>query len=202
MILARAFYERDSTIVARELLGKRLVYEKDGIKCSARIVETEAYMGVEDKAAHSYGGRKTKRVAVMYGQPGFAYVFMIYGMYYCFNIVTREEGIPQAVLIRAVEPLEGLNEMAQRRFQRDYQQLKVPQMRALTNGPGKLCKAFAIDKQLNGMDLCGQTIYIQDDREPMKEIIAAKRIGIDYAQEAIDYLWRFYIKDNPYVSVK
>ena len=200
-ILKRAFYDRDAVVVAKELLGKILVYEVNGYKLMARIVETEAYMGIEDKAAHSYGGRKTNRVAVMYGKPGFVYIFMIYGMYFCFNIVTREEGTPQAVLIRAVEPLEGLEEMAHHRFQKEYWQLTTQQKKALTNGPGKLCKAFSIDKQLNGSDVCGNTIYIKDGKQDTVDIVEAKRVGIDYAQEAAEFLWRFYIKDNLYVSV-
>ena len=200
-ILKRAFYDRDAVVVAQELLGKILVYEVNGYKLTARIVETEAYMGIEDKAAHSYGGRKTNRVAVMYGKPGFVYIFMIYGMYFCFNIVTREEGIPQAVLIRAVEPLEGLEEMAHHRFQKEYWQLTPQQKKALTNGPGKLCKAFSIDKKLNGSDVCGNTIYIKDGKQDTVDIVEAKRVGIDYAQEAAEFLWRFYIKDNLYVSV-
>lgn len=201
-ILNRAFYDRDAVVVAKDLLGKILVYKANGYHLTARIVETEAYMGIEDKAAHSYGGRKTNRVAVMYGKPGFVYIFMIYGMYFCFNIVTREEGIPQAVLIRAVEPLEGLDEMAQHRFQKEYWQLTAPQKKALTNGPGKLCKAFSIDKQLNGSDLCGNTIYIKDGKPDIVDIVEAKRVGIDYAQEAAEFLWRFYIKDNLYISVE
>ena len=107
--LDREFYNRDSIVVARELLGKVLVHEIDGNRISAKIVETEAYMGVEDKAAHSYEGRRTPRVEVMYGEPGFTYVFMIYGMHSCFNVVVNKKGTPQAVLIRAVEPMEGMD---------------------------------------------------------------------------------------------
>lgn len=200
--LGREFYNIDSLIVAEKLLGKVLVHEVGGQKISAKIVETEAYMGVEDKAAHSYGGKRTKRVEVMYGGPGFSYVFMIYGMYYCFNVVTREEGIPQAVLIRAVEPIGGLEFMAQNRFKKTYNQLTLQQIKGLTNGPGKLCQAFLIDKNLNGEDLCGSRLYIEEGENEKINIISAKRVGIDYAQEAKDYPWRFYIEDNKYVSVK
>ncbi|AET69182.1 DNA-3-methyladenine glycosylase [Desulfosporosinus orientis DSM 765] len=200
--LGREFYNRDSLIVAKELLGKVLVHEIEGQRISAKIVETEAYMGVEDKAAHSYGGKRTPRVEVMYGGPGFSYVFMIYGMYYCFNIVTREEGTPQAVLIRAAEPIEGLELMAQNRFHKAYNQLSKSQIKGLTNGPGKLCRALLIDKGLNGEDLCGLKLYVgAGENEPLS-IISAKRIGIDYAGEAKDFCWRFYIEDNHYVSVK
>ena len=152
--LNREFYNRDTVLVAKELLGKIIVHEINGQKVSAKIVESEAYMGVTDKAAHSYGGRRTSRVEIMYGKPGFSYVFIIYGMYYCFNAVTREEGIPQAVLIRAVEPIEGVNIMAQNRFKKPYDELTKSQIKNLTNGPGKLCNALLIDKSLNGEDLC------------------------------------------------
>ncbi|SFG55141.1 DNA-3-methyladenine glycosylase [Desulfotomaculum arcticum] len=201
-LLNRKFYNRDSLIVAKELLGKLLVREIDGQKISAKIVETEAYMGFRDKAAHSYGGRRTQRVEVMYGGPGFAYVFFVYGMHYCFNVVTREEENPQAVLIRAVEPIEGLDIMAQNRFGKSYSKLSKSQMKNLTNGPGKLCRALSIDKNLNGEDVCGSKLYVEEGENEKFSIVSAKRIGVDYAEEAKDYLWRFYIKDNTYVSVK
>lgn len=200
--LDREFYNRDSILVARDLLGKVLVHHIGGQRISARIVETEAYMGVHDKAAHSYGGKRTPRVEVMYGEPGFSYVFLIYGMYYCFNIVTREMGIPQAVLIRAVEPLEGVEWMAQKRFNMAYEQLTKAKRKGLTNGPGKLCGALSIDKSINGMDLCGDELYLEVGINKEFKIITTKRIGIDYAQEAKDFLWRFYIASNEFVSVK
>lgn len=200
--LDREFYNRDSIIVAKELLGKVLVHEICGQKISAKIVEAEAYMGFEDKAAHSYGGKRTSRVEVMYGDPGFAYVFMIYGMYCCFNIVTCEEGKPQAVLIRAAEPLEGIEWMAQRRFGRSYEQLTRSQHKGLANGPGKLCIALSIDRGFNGMDLCGNEVYIEEGKNKNLSIVTTKRVGVDYAEEAKDYPWRFYIKSNEYVSVK
>lgn len=200
--LDREFYNRESLIVAKELLGKVIVHEMDGQRISAKIVETEAYMGFEDKAAHSYGGKRTPRVEVMYGHPGFAYVFMIYGMHCCFNIVTSEEGKPQAVLIRAAEPLEGTEWMAKKRFARSYQQLTRSQHRGLTNGPGKLCNAFSIDRSLNGIDLCGAKLYIEEGKRGNLSIVTTKRVGIDYAEEAKDYLWRYYLKSNEYVSVK
>lgn len=200
--LDRAFYNRDAILVAKELLGKVLVHEIGGQRISARIVETEAYMGVEDKAAHSYGGRRTPRVEVMYGSAGFAYVFMIYGMYDCFNIVTSEKEIPQAVLIRAVEPLEGTEYMAERRFGRSYEQLAKGKRRGLTNGPGKLCRALSLDRSFNGIDLCGSEVYLEEGKSDNLSIVATKRVGIDYAGEAKDYPWRFYIEGNEYVSVK
>lgn len=200
--LNREFYNRDSIVVAKELLGKVLVYESGGQKISAKIVETEAYMGIEDKAAHSYGGRRTPRVEVMYGGPGVAYIFLIYGLHCCFNIVTNEADIPQAVLIRAVEPVEGRECMAQRRFGTSYEQLTKSQRKGLTNGPGKLCGALSIDRNVNGEDLCGNNLYLEEGEDQEFSIVTTKRVGIDYSEEAKDYPWRFYIKDNEYVSVR
>jgi DNA-3-methyladenine glycosylase len=192
-ILNREFYNRDALIVAKELLGKVLVHELYGQKISVKIVETEAYMGINDKAAHSYGGRRTQRVEVMYGGPGFSYIFFIYGIHYCFNIVTREEGNPQAVLIRAVEPIKGLDIIAGNRFGKTYSQLSKSKIKNLTNGPGKLCKALAIDRNLNGEDLCGKKLYVEEGEGDKFSIVSAKRVGIDYAEEAKDYPWRFYM---------
>jgi DNA-3-methyladenine glycosylase len=200
--LDREFYNRDSILVAKELLGKVLVHEIGGQRTSAMIVEAEAYMGLEDKAAHSYGGKRTSRVEVMYGSPGFSYIFMIYGMYCCFNIVTSEKEKPQAVLIRAAEPLKGTEWMAQRRFGKSYEQLTKSQRRGLTNGPGKLCCALSLDRSLNGMDLCGNEVYVEEGKSKNLNIVTTKRIGVDYAEEAKDYPWRFYIEGNEYVSVK
>lgn len=201
-VLEREFYNRDTLIVAKELLGKVIVREINDQRISAKIVETEAYMGVDDKAAHSYGGKRTKRVEVMYGKPGFSYVYFIYGMHYLFNIVTREEGIPQAVLIRAGEPIKGLDIIAQNRFEMPYEQLSKSQLMNLTNGPGKLSKALSINKDLNGEDLCGNKFYVIEGEKEAVSIVSAKRVGIDYAEEAKDYPWRFYIKENTYVSIK
>ncbi|WP_312941419.1 DNA-3-methyladenine glycosylase [Oscillibacter sp.] len=200
--LGRAFYSRDSLSVAKALLGKVLVRETGGERIAARIVETEAYMGVTDRAAHSYGGRRTPRVEAMYGEAGFAYVFMIYGMHCCFNVVVAEKEIPQAVLIRGLEPLEGLEQMALARFGRLYDELTNSQGLGLTNGPGKLCRALGLDRRLNGVDLCGNMLYIEDGERTDFSVVTAKRVGVDYAGEAKDYPWRFYIKDNKYVSVR
>lgn len=199
--LEREFYKRNTLIVAKELLGKHLVHEYEGNKLISKIVEVEAYMGVEDKAAHSYGGRRTERTEVMYKEGGYAYVFQIYGMYYCVNVVTSEKEIPQAVLIRGLEPIEGLETMSVNRYGKRYEELTNYQKKNLTNGPGKLCMAMNIDKKLNGEDLCKENLYILDNKEKFN-IVTSKRINIDYAEEAKDYLWRFYIKDNKYVSKK
>lgn len=194
--LDREFYNRDSVLVARELLGKVFVHEIEGQRLAVKITEAEAYMGVEDKAAHSYGGKRTPRVEVMYGDPGYAYMFLIYGMYSCFNVVTREKGIPQAVLIRAAEPLEGIRWMAQKRFGKEYEQLSKSQHKGLINGPGKFCSALSLDRSFNGIDLCGDQVYFEEGTDKNFNIIETKRVGIDYAEEARDYLWRFCIEGS------
>lgn len=200
--LSRSFYGRDSVTVARELLGKVLVHKTGGQELRAIIVETEAYGGIPDKAAHSYGRKKTPRTKIMFGDPGFSYVYLIYGIYNCFNIVVAKEGDPQAVLIRALEPLEGLETMAINRYNKGYKELSQKQIYGLTNGPGKLCMAMNIDRSWNGEDLSQDTLYLEAGKEEEQKIVRAKRIGIDYAQEAKDYLWRFYLRDNPFVSAK
>lgn len=200
MKLDRDFYRRDSLTLARELLGKILVHNVDGKELRGMIVETEAYLGVVDKAAHSYGGRRTKRVETMYGQPGIAYVYIIYGMYNCFNVVAREVGIPEAVLVRAIEPLGELDQMSLNRFNKPHEELTKAQKKGLTNGPGKLCDAMLIDRNLDGEDLCGEKLYIEEGTEKNISVVTSKRIGIDYAEEAKDFPYRFYIEGNPYVS--
>lgn len=189
--------------VAKELLGKLLVHVTDGEELVGKIVEVEAYMGPHDKAAHSYNNRRTERNEVMYGPPGYAYVYIIYGMYDCMNVVVEEVGKPQAVLIRAVEPVKGQEKMAQLRFGKAYGELAKQQIKGLTNGPGKLCMALNITRKQNGQDLLGDKIYILEDEVQHKfQMVETTRINIDYAEEAVHYPWRFYIKDNPYVSKK
>lgn len=202
--LDRSFYSQDALLVAEELLGKILVRELDGVRTSARIVETEAYRGTDDKAAHFYGGRRTERTEVIYGAPGHAYVYLIYGMHCLFNIVTAPAEMPQAVLVRALEPVEGEDLMAIRRFKKPLAALTKQQRLSLTNGPGKLSAAMAIDRSLYGEDLCGSRLYVEDEGDKARSfsVVKAKRIGIDYAEEAIHFPWRFYIENNPYVSVK
>ena len=197
--LGREFYRKSSIELAQELMGKILVHKINGQKISGRIVEVEAYMGIEDKAAHSYGGKRTKRTEVMYGIPGILYVFLIYGMYSCVNIVAGELDEPQAVLIRAIEPISGLDEMSFNRYGKSFEELSEKEKINITNGPGKLCIAMGIDKASNGVDLCTDNFFIEAD-EYEAEIITSKRIGIDYAEEAVDFPWRFYIKDNSFVS--
>jgi len=197
--LKREFYQRDTVEVARDLLGRVLIrHTQDGVT-AGKIVETEAYAGINDAACHSARGTKKGRTAVMYGPGGFAYIYLIYGMYYCMNVVTRPEGEPEAVLIRALEPIEGIPLMGNRRKATDLN--KPKHFRNLCAGPGKLCIAMAIDKSCYGMDLCGDKLYLEEGTTPAAEdIIATKRINITYAGKAADYPWRFVIKNNPFAS--
>ncbi|MEP6569782.1 MAG: DNA-3-methyladenine glycosylase [Acidobacteriota bacterium] len=193
--LSRDFYTRPSVLtVARDLLGKLLVVPtRNGKRISGSIVEAEAYRGPQDRAAHSYGGRRTKRTEPMYGIGGTAYVFFVYGMYYQFNVVTNVADTPHAVLIRAVEPVEGIELMRKRRGGHPDHNL--------TNGPGKLAIALGIDRRLDGADLLGDRVWLEEgDHVSRLRIISGPRIGIDYAEEWKDKPWRFWIKGNPFVS--
>ena len=200
-ILESNFFKSDTVEVAKNLLGKKIIRNISGNFFCAKIVETEAYLGLEDKACHSYGGNITKRNEILYKEGGTIYVYLIYGMYSLLNIVTRDVGEPEAVLIRAVEPLENLDGMAENRFGKIYKDLSSYQKKNLTNGPGKLTMAMGIDRALNGKILSPDYLFIEDG-EDVKNIIETKRIGIDYAGEDANLPLRFYIEDNPYVSVK
>jgi DNA-3-methyladenine glycosylase len=193
--LPRHFYlSDDTTRVARDLLGKLLVVpDTNGIRIAGMIVETEAYLGETDRAAHSFGGRRTPRNEITFGSGGHVYVFFIYGMYYQLNVVTGPADHPHVVLIRAVEPVEGIEIMRTRRGEMKD--------RNLTSGPGKLCIALNIDRGLNGEDLLGDKIWLEDRRSfTDDEIAVGKRIGIDYAAEDAERPWRFWVKDNLFVS--
>lgn len=193
--LSREFYIRENTLlIAQELLGKLLVLlDESGERVSGMIVETEAYLGEIDKAAHSYGGRRTRRNEITYAEGGRVYVFFIYGMYYQLNFVTGPPDHPHVVLIRAVEPIEGIEIMRERRG-------VIPDTN-LTSGPGKLCIAFGIDRGLNGADLLEEKIWLEDFRSiSADEIGNGRRIGIDYAEEFADMPWRFWVKGNKFVS--
>lgn len=193
-ILPRAFYDRDTLEVARDLLGKYLVHRVDGIELVVRITETEAYIGAVDKACHAYGGRRTARTETLYAQPGTAYVYLIYGMYHCLNFVTEPEGTAAAVLLRGVEAVAGTDLMARNRFGRDWNELTAYQRKNFLNGPGKVCKALAITRTHNGLDLTGgNELFLCDGTAPAGEIHVGKRIGIDYAEEAVDFPWRFWL---------
>lgn len=195
MKLSGKFFARDDTVaVARDLLGKLLVAaDDDGRRVSGMIVETEAYLGTRDRAAHSFGGRRTPRNDVTYGVGGHAYVFFVYGMYYQLNVVCGKVDSPHVVLIRAVEPVEGVETMRERRGEmKDHN---------LTSGPGKLCIAFDIDRSLNGADLRGDKIWLEKHRSFSDEQIAVgARIGIDYAGVDANLPLRFWVKGNVFVS--
>lgn len=191
MKITRPFYEQSTVQVARQLLGKYLVRKNFDGKTVGRIVETEAYVGPKDLACHASRGR-TARTEVMFGAAGHAYVYFIYGMYYCLNIVTEAADHPSAVLIRALEPVEGIELMESRR--------RTENQRNLASGPGKLCQAFAIDKSLNGADVCRSVIYVEDRGEPAPKIFATPRVGVEYAGKWKDKPWRFLIRGNEFVS--
>ena len=196
--LDNSFYARPDVLkIARELLGKVLVTEFGGKLTSGRIVEVEAYNGVVDRASHAYSGRRTRRTEVMYREGGTAYVYLIYGIHHLFNVVTNKQDIPHAVLVRALEPLEGISVMLKRT---DKAQLD----HSLTRGPGNLSKAMGLATLHTGYSLYEGEIYIGDDgyRPRKTEIIATPRIGVDYAGEDAALPYRFYLKDNPYVSGK
>jgi DNA-3-methyladenine glycosylase len=181
--LTRDFYARDTLVVAAELIGKHVVrLDAGGVRRVGRIVETEAYKGPTDRAAHSFRGH-TPRTAVMFGPPGHVYVFMIYGFWFCLNFVTEPEGQPCAVLIRALEPVAGIT--------------------SRTSGPGLLCRALDIDRALNGADLCGEVLWVEEpapaEASPVR-VARSPRIGVDYAGSWAKKPWRFFDRDSPWVS--
>ena len=193
--LPREFYTRPDVLeVARELLGKKLVVPgRNGARVSGIIVETEAYRGPEDRASHAWNGRRTQRTETMYGRGGTAYVYFVYGMYNQFNVVTNVEDMPHAILVRALEPSEGIEVMRRRRRGRSE--------RELTSGPGRLCLAMGIDRKLDKADLLGGRVWIEEGISiSPRQIARGPRIGIDYAEKWIDKPWRFWVKDNPFVS--
>ncbi len=188
--LSRVFYLRPTLKVARDLIGKFLVYKSGRDLLSARLVEVEAYIGENDPACHAAAG-KTKRNEVMYGVGGFSYIYFIYGMYYCLNVVTESTGFPAAVLIRAAEPVEAVDIMRKR--------YTNPDSNKLTNGPGKLCKAFNLTRKHNGLDLTGDRLYLEDRGYKVSKIERSRRIGI---KKGVDKLWRFYDPTSAYLSKK
>lgn len=193
--LKREFYTRDLLLVARELLGKIFVKDYEGEKLRGKIVEVEAYDGDIDEAAHTFKGL-TKRNEIMFNEGGYLYVYFTYGAHYCCNVVTGIKGKGTAILIRGIEPLDGLSKMIRNRF--DGKLPDGKNMHNLTNGPGKICQAFSISKEHYGIDLTGNKIYLLEQPNIKSELIkVSKRIGI---KKSVDLPWRFYIKDNPYVS--
>ncbi len=192
------FFRRNNVLqIARDLLGKVLVTQLNGIITSGRIVEVEAYNGIIDKASHAFNSKRTKRTEIMYAEGGVAYVYLCYGIHHLFNVVTNKKDIPHAILIRALEPLSGIEEMLLRTSKKKLDL-------SLTSGPGNLSKALGISNLLNGMEFSGDQIYLADDGVKFKsiEIVASPRIGIDYTGKDALLPYRFYKKDNPYVSGK
>ncbi|MDR6370056.1 DNA-3-methyladenine glycosylase [Chryseobacterium bernardetii] len=196
MKLPLSYYSnQDVLFLARDLLGKVLFTEINGEKTAGIIVETEAYFGINDKASHAYGGRRTDRTETLYSHGGISYVYLCYGIHHLFNIVTSVEDEPHAVLVRAVEPLIGKEIMEQRR--------NMPVSKpAISAGPGSAAKALGIDRSFNKKDLNGHEIWLEDHgiSYAPDEIIAGPRIGVAYAQEDALLPWRFFVKGNKYVS--
>ena len=194
-VLTADFYNRDTVTVARELLGKLLVRRlPDGQQLICRITETEAYVGSMDKACHAYGYKRTPRTQTMFSPPGTAYIYLIYGMYHCLNLVTEPEGEPCAVLIRGVQELENVDIIAKNRFGCKYDELTPYQRKNFLNGPGKLCKGLSLTRKQNGLSILSGDgeLYLLDAPAPA-HIQIGTRIGIDYAEEAVTFPWRFWI---------
>ena len=197
-----SFFQQETCRAAVQLLGQTLVrVTQDRQYLKGKIVETEAYLGLHDPSCHSFGGRRTARTQTMYLPGGYAYVYFTYGMHYCFNIVTAGKGDPSAVLIRAVEPLEGVSQMTvfrKRNSKKKRQFFKFD----LTNGPAKLCQAMNIHKKINGQSLQGNLIYVEKGRRKIRfeEIAVSERVGLSKQSSAYYWPLRFYIKNNPYVS--
>ena len=204
MKLTQEFFDRDTCQVAQELLGKYLVRVHNGIPLVVRISETEAYIGRIDKACHTYNYRRTQRTETLFAPPGTAYIYLIYGMYHCLNFVTEPEGEPCAVLIRGGQARGNREFLVRNRYGKESAQLTSYQKKNFLNGPGKLCKALALTREQNGISLLGEELFLCDRLEDIGlatpeedrltlDIQVSKRIGIDYAEEAVDFLWRYYI---------
>lgn len=195
--LTRDYFDRDTVQVARDLLGQYLVRTlPDGTHLVCRITETEAYVGRMDKACHAYGYRRTPRTETLFAQPGTAYIYLIYGMYHCLNFVTERSGEPCAVLIRGAQPVKNADIIAENRFGRKCEDMTAYQRKHFLNGPGKLCLGLGLTRAQNGIDLLGDELFVCPAPSPAPEHIrVGKRIGIDYAQEAVDFPWRFWLEE-------
>lgn len=198
----RDFFKLPTLDLAKRLLGCELVHESNVGRLAGMIVETEAYLGPEDRAAHSYGGRRTKRTEVMYEGPGLAYLYFIYGMHVCFNLVSGRVGKPEAILIRAIEPTSGIEKMSCNRRFGSYNQLTAAKRKQLTNGPGKLVQALGIGLEFYGHDLRKPPLFIRPDHKSFadSEIATGPRIGIENTGEARAYPYRFWVRDHSFVS--
>ena len=202
--LPRSFYRRDPVTVARALLGQRLVHLIQGQRVAGLIVETEAYLGIPDLAAHTARGRRTPRNQSMWLDGGTAYIYFTYGMHYCFNIVTQTPETPTAVLIRALEPTEGLSRMYKNRQSQRRTSPRALTNQDLTSGPARLCSALQLDLRLDGIDLCtDEQLWVEQVRlraYAPEKLVLAPRIGVDYAGAWAHKPLRFYIRGNPFVS--
>lgn len=194
--LKRKFYTRETLEVSKDLLGKFLVRKEGGRKLIGKIVETEAYIGPNDKASHSFGNKVTERNKFTYFKGGFVYIYLCYGMYWQFNVTTSKKGNPECVLIRALEPVKGID------IEEGTEKRKLKFLRKNCSGPGRLSRWMGLDKSFNGEDLVNsKRIWIEEgDKIKKSQIGFSKRIGIDYADEWAEKQWRFYIKKNPFVS--
>lgn len=204
-MVPQKFFDGDTVDIARRMVGKYLIRRYDGVTLAARITETEAYVGRVDKACHAYNYRKTERTKTLFAPPGTAYVYLIYGMHCCLNFVTEPEGEPSAVLIRGVLPIYNPDIIAENRFGCKMAEMTAYQKRNFLNGPGKVCAGLNIDRSLNGLPYGATELFVCDrlsdaglpepsGEEPLPEVRCGKRIGIDYAEEAVDFPWRFYIQ--------
>lgn len=191
--LDEAFYTQDTLTVAPALLGKYLVRVQNGEALVGRITETEAYVGRMDKACHAYGYKRTPRTETLFAPPGTAYLYLIYGMYDCLNFVTEPENEPCAVLIRSVEAVYNADLISRNRYGHSMSEVTPYQRKNFLNGPGKLCKGFALTRAQNGLSLTGDTLFVWDAGESAPAYHTGTRVGIDYAEEAADFLWRFFI---------
>lgn len=203
-MLPSSYFLGNTVDIARDMVGKYLVRQYDGITLAARITETEAYVGRMDKACHAYNYRRTQRTETLFAPPGTAYVYLIYGMYCCLNFVTEPEGEPAAVLIRGLEPRHNVDIIAENRFSRKWDELNTYQRKNFLNGPGKVCAGLKIDRTLNALPHGSPQLFLCDnlkeiglsappeDTAPLS-VKAGKRVGIDYAEEAVDFPWRFYL---------
>lgn len=191
--LGRNFYARNTLTVAQELLGNYIVRVWNDEKLICRITETEAYIGRCDKACHAYNYKRTARTETLFAQPGTAYIYLIYGMYNCLNFVTEAEGEPAAVLIRGLDVISGEETIKQLRYPKSSGEMTPYQRKNFLNGPGKLCKGLSLDRSMNGTDLTGDELYVIRSGEIPEQIYSGPRIGIDYAEEAVHFPWRFWI---------
>ena len=192
--LNRSFFLKETSSVAEKLLGCFLVRQIGRQKLIGRIVETEAYLGLKDPSCHSYKNRYTKRTQTFYLEGGWSYVYLTYGMHHCFNVITGEKSVPEAVLIRALEPICGINEMQDLRSKKKLEEL--------CSGPGKLCQALSIKKELNARDLTKKGSLFIAKGKSLQNVELDARVGLPWYKDSAYWFLRFYVKDNPYVSVR